>query len=338
MVAAATKVNNGTLPKAAASNHKTLEDVSKIAQNYVAGPVSAVSAITGAVSFYSANYGSGQNETVDKTAFLTARGAILLNAIFGAYDNFCSRNTPGTVGYISDFIVTLIANEENMYTLRGIGSALDQIPGFLEVLDDNHPETKKKYKNFSKYKSFGDCTEKTVYGIKTVSSDIVKDFKTSWKKDGFFKAIVAPFNNTQKNLLISSAGILTGVGLSFVPKLHKFGAEFRDVFGLYADTAVIQKGFTKDKDTGKLKNSWWAYGLGGALYIVGSVLDFIYRWTEKLNLNLCAIGMDRFGAFFMAVGNAMDNRDVRNGGIQTGQKQGQKQKAKDREPQTSMAV
>ncbi len=305
-----------------AQNKINIEKTSEFVQNFVAAPVCAYSALSGTLSYLLPNYFDTESELLSSSAMWSAKGAILVNAIFGAYDNGCSKNTPGTLGYLSDFIVSFVADNHNMYTLRGFGSALDQIPGFLEVLE-SHPEIKKKYnpKNendykFNTYPTFLDSAEKTLTGVKIVYSDIASDFRNKYSKSGLFKALISPFSNVSKNLAISSTGILAGVLTSFIPRLNKVGAIVRDVFGLHADIAVYQKGDAKDAQ-GKTRNSKLAYNSSGVLYTVGTVLDFVYRCTEQTNLNLFAIGADRLGAFLMALGNAMDNRDGRNGNATT---------------------
>ena len=288
------------------------EQISKLVQNWVVAPVCGFSALTGTASYLLPNYFNSENESVYKAAFWSAKAAILTNAAFGGFENFCNKNTFGTIGYVSDFVTSLIANEKNMYTLRGIGSALDQIPGLLEVLA-KHPKIQKKYgltdetkSKFTKYKKFGECSEKTFEGIKIVLSDLVSDFQNIYKEKGLIPALITPFTKAEKNLLISSAGILSGVIVAFVPGLFEWGAKIRDAFGLQADFAVIHKACAD-----KQRKSFFPYLLSGIFYTIGTSLDFIFRWTEKTNLNLAAIGSDRLGAFLMALGNAMDNRDVR---------------------------
>ena len=299
----------------AARNNK-IDKISKYAQNYAVAPICAFSAITGALSYFLPNHFNTENETVGKAAFYSGKAAILLNAGFGGYENFCTKNTIGFLGYISDFVTSFIANEENMYTLRGIGSALDQLPGFLEVLaDQKHPEIMKRYNprnnpnyKFAKYKSFGDSFEKTVTSAKIVFSDLAKDFHKAYSKKGILPALLTPFQKAEKNLLISSIGILLGVGTYLIPGGEKIGPKIRDVFGLQADLALGHKAVTGEK-----RKSYFAYIFSCIFYTIGTLLDFGYRWTEKQNLNLFAIGTDRFGAFLLAMGNAMDNRDARNG-------------------------
>lgn len=296
-----------------AKREETLNNI----QNWVAAPISALSAVTGTASFLMSNYFDSDNEIFNRATEIISKGAILGNSLLGCPENFVNKNAIGTLGYASDFVVSFVSSHENMYTLRGIGSALDQIPGFLERLKE-HPKVQEIYNkdndknyNFVNYSSFGDSIEKTFTGMKIVCSDMISDFNKNHASKGFLSAIASPFNNAEKNLLISSFGILSGVGLSFTEKFNKAGSIIRDIFGLHADLAVYHNGASKNNDSKSSDSGANSYKISGALYTVGTVLDLGYRWLETKNLNLFAMGMDRLGAFFMALGNAQDNKKAR---------------------------
>ena len=322
MVAAAAKINNSKSPtrgSAAAPRKKkdkpeTFEKVSQILQNFVVGPVSGFSALTGGLSYLMPKFGSSEIAWTKPASFYSAKGAIWVNAGFGFVENVKSGDIVGTAGYFSDFVTTTLADQFNMYTLRALGSALDQWCLAMKLLA-KHPEIKKKFNpknkddyDFNKYSDFADSGRKSFEGVKVIVSDIVKDFRKANKKKGFISAVLSVFDRAEKNILVSSAGLLASFGIALVPMFHKIGSEFRDVFGLHADFAVGHAGLAGKKGLARVFSV-----LSSAFYFGGTGADLIYRVSEEENLNLFAVGLDRFGAFFLSAANAVINRESRNG-------------------------
>ena len=311
-------INDNFCSPSTVVTNKSLDKSLKFLKNYITTPVCTLSAVSGALSYFLPNHFDSESELTETIATYSSKFALLTNAVYGGIENLYNKEASGTVGYVADFLVSLISSPENMYTLRGIGSALDQLPLFNQKIG-KHKEIQNIYNpdknnnfDFVKYNGFSDSTESTVTGIKVVASDFVNDFKEKYKNKGLLQALVTPFQKAEKNLLISSIGIMTGVVSSLIPGINLFGATVRDVFGIHADLAVIHGGVSQLKEQ---KKGGLQYVISGAFYILGSALDLIYRWTEKQNMNLFAIGTDRLGAFFMALANGIQNDQTRNSSI-----------------------
>lgn len=308
------------------------EKLLKYALNYVALPVSLISSVSSITNFVQANFLSGENELVDKVATLSNRASYFVNGLYGSTDSAISRNTTGVAGFGLVSLASIIGNRENMYFLKGPGSALDQLPGMLEDAAYN-PEIMKRYnlkpgqeKEFNKYKGFWDSFEKTIFSSWVVCKDIARDLKERTSKDGVLNAIKGVFitdkRRAERNLVTSTLGILTGVFLGSFKKLFTLGASLRDIFGIHADLAVYSKGFsyadnnkTVANENGQNKKSTGLgnlmYKYSGALYTVGSLLDLVYRWTGMSKLETLAVGIDNAGFLFMNLGLAKDNEAAR---------------------------
>ena len=287
-------------------------------------PSALVSAFSSISSFLLTNLFGYENEYLDKTAEYSNKAAYFLNGIYGGVDNSYSKNTPGALGYALVALSSIIGTKENMYLLKGPGTAFDQLPAMLVDVAYN-PSVIERYKlkkgeeeEFNKYSSFWDSTEKTLFSTWFVCKDIVNEFRKNLSK-GFFKAISQTLmygeRVAEKNLVITSLGVLAGCGLAIFPALRKIGRSIRDIFGAHADMALFAKGFSYSKEGKKTGVGNFRYMICGALYEIGSVFDFIYNWTGLNKLELAAVGFDNAGMLFMNWANATDNQASRNGTV-----------------------
>lgn len=266
-------------------------------------PLSLLSGLTSIASFVSTNFLNREINWLDKTAEVINKLTYFTGGLYGGVDSGTDKDLPGGLGYAIVALSSIIGTKESMYFFKGPGSALDQLPPMMKDMTNN-PEILKKYpeykndpKEFYHYKGFWDSVKKTFVASGVVLKDIFRELK-----DKSFKEVFLTGTNSrlaEKNLLISSIGILSGVFIGMFGKLRKIGASIRDVFGAYADLGLIHKAFSKNdqgKETGKGNKK---YAVCGSLYAIGSALDFIYRWTEIPKLELAAVGFDNLGLLFM---------------------------------------
>lgn len=289
--------------------------------------LSATSSIYSAVS---TNLFGKENDFVDKVASAANRAAYFFNGIYGGVDSAFAKNVSGAVGYSLVALSSLMGNDELLYFLKGPGSAFDQLPSMLEDVAFNPRviekyKTKGREKDFNRYSSLTDSFKKTCDAIRIVCSDIVREFKQNSSK-GILKNIVDVIikegevgkdkdNETaERNLVISSTGIMTGVLIGALSRFKglgfKIGSSIRDLSGIHADLSLFKKAFSKSKGKatglGNIK-----YGVSGALYTVGSLVDLVYRWTGIPKLNLAAVGFDNAGFLFMTWASATDHKASR---------------------------
>jgi len=275
---------------------------------WVVRPLCLISTISSVLSCVMTNLFDSENEYLDKVAEVFNRGAYFINGMYGAFENGSSNCLPGAAGFGLVSLSSIIGTKENMYLLKGPGSALDQVPAMLDEVGSN-PSIIEKYslesnndKLFNKYDSFRDSMKKTIFATKFVCTDIYSEFKTKFLKgkiwDFFKEFIIKSDRREEKNLIVSSLGILAGVGIAIVGGLRRVGASIRDIFGIHADLGLFGK-----------KNIW--YKICGAFYTIGSGTDLVYRWTELPKLELAAVGMDNLGFMFMTWANKNVNRDLR---------------------------
>ncbi len=324
------RVATGIQKKESDDSASKSEKLLKYACNYVAVPLSLVSSVSSVANFALANFFGSENEIVDKTATLSNRFSYFVNGLYGSTESAVTKNTVGTAGFGLVSLASIIGNRDNMYFLKGPGSALDQLPAMLEDVAYN-PEVMKRYnlkpgkeKEFNEYKSFWDSFEKTIFSSWVVCKDIVRDIKKRASKDGILNAVKEVFvtdkRRSERNLVVSTLGILSGVFLGSFEKLFTLGASLRDIFGIHADLAVYSKGYSyadnnkspvgeQGKKSTGLGNLMYKYS--GALYTVGSFLDLIYRWTGMNKLETLAVGMDNAGFLFMNLGLAKDSEAAR---------------------------
>lgn len=282
----------------------------KKALNYVLIPVSLVSAVSSLSNFYLVNVKKGENSFLDKVASISNRLAYFLNGIFGATSNALDKNLPGAVGYGTVALASIIGTEENLYQLKGFGSALDQLPSMIQDAAHN-PRIKELYnieegeeKKFNKYSSLWNSVEKTFVACKVVCGDVVRELFTEKKSP----MEVFGFKNkrsAERNLVLSSIGIFTGSFLGMVAGFPKLGSSIRDVFGGYADLALFNKIFSYDEH-GKPTGSNMGYGVCGAMYGIASLVDLVYRWTGIEKVDQAAIGLDNAGFLAMNWANLKD--------------------------------
>lgn len=305
------KINRKPLPP-------KVEEALNLTQKYLVTPAAFFSLGTGILSFISANLLKAQNEFLEKAATIFSKGAIISNAIYGGLENASNNDLFGILGYVMDFITSIKGKAENLYLLRGLGSALDQVPALLRDVAKN-PGIQAKYNpannpeyDFNDYDSLTDSGCKTLQAARVIFSDLINDFKSGKSLKNIF---VNGERTAEKNLLLSSLGIfsgaLVGIIFSFNKYVHLFGATVRDVSGAYADLALYDKGDSKDASGNKTGAGNFNYMVSGIFYVIGSILDLFYRWTKIPCMNLLALGTDRVGARFMVVANADDNKQIR---------------------------
>lgn len=316
----ATDQQNNTQNNSSTKLEKTLSKTSNITKNYIAGPFSGLTAILGTASSITANlFSKTKNDTLDWLSEITGKISLFSNSIFGGIININKKNTIGTIGYMSDIVSSIFAPIEEMYTWRGFGSALDQLPLFFEVFNSKeikgHDELinlykPKKGKKLSDYEGFSDSIQKLFSGIRICTKETYNLFKEKYNKEGVLSALKSVLlERPDFNLLSTSVGIITGSILSVIFGLKSIGGKIRDVFGLGADLAVWKGGASGICGDGKKKGDLF-YQASGITYTIGTVLDLIYRFVPIENLHLAAIGVDRLGSFFMAYGNDEHNNQT----------------------------
>ena len=274
---------------------------------WLVAPLSILSATSSVCSFISNSFFKNENWFIDKMAGLSNRASYFMNGIYSAINNACTNNLPGAIGYGLVSLASVIGNEDNMYLLKGPGSALDQLPAMLEDAADN-PRIAKwfglkpdKNNGFTTYNDVWDSVKKTIVSTGIICGDTVRELKEKLSK-GFVTGILDTFarggRKAEKNLVLSSLGLLTGSFLGLGLGFKRIGASIRDISGAYADLAL----FSKD-------NLW--YKLCGGFYGLASFLDLIYRWTGIEKLNVAAVGLDNAGFCLMSYANAGDNQRAR---------------------------
>lgn len=265
--------------------------------------VSYISAGSGTLSFVLASILKSQNEIVDKIAIWSSKAALMINAFGGFLERIGSKETGGSFAFGLDFLISMLAKDEELYQWRGFASGLDQLPALLESVADNPKITEK---DFESYKSFPDSARKIGTALKVTVQDIVNELKPNKShSENIFKNLKhmllgkqgEKLHTAEKNLLLSGIGMIGGAFIGTVLGFKKLGATIRDISGLYGDAAVYDAG-RNGKDEAKKKE----YFKSGIYYTIGSVLDLIYRWTGLPNLHLFAIGADRLGACFYVNG------------------------------------
>lgn len=289
------------------SNGDAVDKAFRSSFNCLVAPVSIVSTLSSVYSFISTNFFNSENWFVDKLATLSNRASYFINGIYSGANNICTNNLPGALGYLIVSLASVIGNEENMYLLKGPGSALDQLPAMLEDAADNPGVAKhfnldaKKDNGFTTYSDLWDSVWKTIVSTGIICGDTVRELKEKLPKgivDGILNTFARGGRISEKNLVLSSIGLLTGAFLGIGTKFKRLGSSIRDISGAYADLGIL----SKDKIS---------YKLCGVFYGIASLLDLIYRWTGIEKLNLAAVGLDNAGFCFMSYANADDNEIAR---------------------------
>ena len=308
----------------------------------VVAPLSFLSGLTSIASFVYTNFLKNEIEWLDKTAEIINRLTYFVGGIHGAVGAGTDKDLPGGLGYSAVALSSVIGTKENMYFIKGIGTSMDQLPAMMKDMGHNPGILEKypEYKNredaageFYNYSNFWDSTKKTFVASGVVLKDILKELKEKSFKNVFITSIRA----AEKNLLLSSIGVLVGVSIGMFGTLRKIGASIRDIFGAHADIALLLKHFSKD-DKGKATGAGnKSYALCGVFYSIGSVLDFIYRWTEMPKLELAAVGFDNLGLCFMNLGRSSDSPNG-NGKTVVGEHSGEKPGKQDQARPTTVAL
>ena len=285
---------------------------------FLIAPLCALSSLSSVASFISANFLDSENEFFDRASRLSNKGAYFFNGVYSSVDNALSNNIVGTMGYSLVSVASILGDNENMYQLKGPGSALDQLP----ALNDNTANNKKimeKYPGdpeyFNVYKNFKDSVNKTYDSFKVVCSDISDEYKSKLNKgENILKATSEIFITTkryaERHLVISTLAILTGFFTRSVLGFHRLGATIRDVFGMDADTGILATAFSPPVK-GQAPASRPKYGIAGGGYLMGGFVDLIYRWAEIPKADLLAVGLDNLGFGFMVAANADSNKRSR---------------------------
>lgn len=291
----------------------------KFTEKYLVPGTSYLSLVMGGLSFILHNLVKKPSEILDKIGTLSAKAAFFVTAVFGGITKIRDMDTSGSLAYTMDTLTPFIASGEELYQWKGWGSATDHFPLMLTELA-YHPQIKKEYDLtdghegiFNQYKNFWDSAKKACYGVKIILGDIFREFKEN-KSKGLLQAILHPFvrgeRTAEKNLLVSSFGIYIGTFLGTILGFKKTGSTIRDLFGIHADFAYINKGASKV--SGKGDSGKKEFLSSGIFYTIGSVLDLIYRWTGLEGLNLLAIGFDRLGNCDAVKGITRDVEAARN--------------------------
>ena len=325
---AVVSAGNGTTPRKPFSRLTGEERKERLNQYLDVGfkcaiiPSAFVAGISSLMTFAKANFGGGEDEYWDRNANVANRVTYFCNGIYGALKNLFDNCLPGAIGYSLVSFSSFFPNAY-MYFVKGPGSALDQIPAFLKDVASNDRIAKKYTKDgvntFNNYSSLTDSVVKLKDAVSIVFQDIFKDYnKNRTGGMGVVGSLLKPLTNEffsgketgEKNLLISSAGILSGVIIGALSgmkgTLFSVGSSLRDLFGVHADLSLFKKGWSNTKEGVATGLGNLLYMVCGGAYTLGSTADLVYRWTGMNKLETLAVGMDNIGFLFMTWANAMD--------------------------------
>ncbi len=325
---AVVSAGNGTTPRKPfnqLNNEERKERLNKyldIGFKSVIVPSAFVAGVSSLMTFVKANFGGQEDEYWDRNANVANRFTYFFNGIYGALKNLFDNCLPGAIGYSLVSFSSFFPNAF-MYFAKGPGSAFDQIPAFLKDVAHNDRIAKKYTKNgvntFNNYSSLTDSMVKLKDAVGIVFQDIFKDYKQNRTGGmGIVGSLLKPLTNEffsgketgEKNLLISSTGILSGVLIGALSgmkgTLFSIGSSLRDLFGVHADLSLFKKGWSNTKDGVSTGIGNFLYMICGGAYTLGSAADLIYRWTGMNKLETLAVGMDNIGFLFMTGANAMD--------------------------------
>lgn len=283
--------------------------------NYIVTPVAFASMFTSLGAYFKKD-----SDLLEKASGALNRIGYFVNGLYGSVNGAFTKDLVGTVGYGIVSLASIVGNSENLYYLKGPGSATDQLPAVNEDAA-YYNEIKKEYKlkdgkeeDFKIYTKYSDSVKKTFDVIKAVCSGIISDFKKK-KSEGFFKAIWDIFAKDKekragRNIVVSSIGMYLGSFLGLFPKLRTAGKVIRDIFGAHADLGLFAKGTAVNKAGDKVGSNL-KYMLSGVLYELGSLTDLVYRLTNMDKLNHVAVGFDNAGFWFMNWAYGSDNKKNR---------------------------
>lgn len=298
--------NGGERPTSSLATEKAIKEKGKkvlsLIFNYLVTPISFASAFTSLGAFFRKD-----SDFLEKASSILNKLGYFINGFHGSFKGALTNDLTGTVGYGLVSLASIIGNSENMYYLKGWGSATDQLPAVNEDIA-YHDEIKKSYglkdgeeENFKKYTSFWDNVKKTCSGVKVVCSDIFEEFNKK-KREGVFKALwdifVKDKRRAERNIVASSFGMYFGSFLGIFPKVRTVGQVIRDIFGAHADLGLFAKGSGMNKAGNKVGSNL-KYMICGVLYELGSLTDLVYRLTKMDRLHHVAVGLDNAGFWFM---------------------------------------
>lgn len=306
-------------------NSENLDKTMQLAKTWVVGTTGIISTISGTLSFLFHNFLNKPTELIDQIATYASKASVFAIAIFGGITTGRKNNAFGTAAFTMDFLAPLIGTGEDLYQWKGWGSGTDHSIPILSEIKTN-PKLKDQYEaaiitegKVTKFKNYWVSAKLAVSSIGVIFGDIVNEFKKNGFIKGFMNCFIKANKNgnrtAEKNLLVSGLGILVGTFMGTILKFKLVGSTIRDVFGMYADFAYIDKGRSKVSGEGEDKNAKKDYLVGGILYTIGSVLDLIYRWTGLEGLNLFALGVDRLGhtSFVKGVAGDSETSQTNNG-------------------------
>ncbi|MBI1859235.1 MAG: hypothetical protein HYR97_09015 [Candidatus Melainabacteria bacterium] len=296
---------------------KKFEKTMSYTGKFLVAPTAILSGVFGVLSFVKASILNNQSELIDKLATLSSKAALFSAAVFGGLQTAKKKDFFGTLGYMSDFMVSIFAKGEKFYLWKGWGSALDHSPAFLQDVANN-PNIRQEYdasgKAFAPFNGFWDSALKVLYSSGVVLKDVAKDLFDPKKGDAFQRTYRTFIGKTkqeknrtaERNLLLSSLGMMSGSFLGTILPFEKIGATIRDLFGIYADLAICDKADSEKQDGKQSGDGNKYYGTAGIFYTLGSVLDLIFRWTRLDNMHLLALGLDRIGNWNYVIGVQKD--------------------------------
>ena len=204
-------------------------------EKFLVIPSAALSGILGAYSFIKANFLDGQSDFIDKTALFFSKLALFATASFGGIQTMLKKDLIGSCGYLADILVSALANKDQFYLWKGVGSTLDNSPAILEDVK-HHPKIIEKFKDnhFLPFSGYLDGIKKSFTSYKIIVLDIVKELLDKKNGNVFSKLNKIFIKNTkedkhrtaERNLLISSVGTLIGAFTGILTPFQKLAGHF----------------------------------------------------------------------------------------------------------------
>ena len=298
-----------------------LKTVHKVVQEWLAPIIAYGALILGSCSFISATFFKKKFDLLDKAATGFSKASIFTTGAYGALENTLTRNTTGLVGYVSDVTVSLLASSKRLYLLRAIGSSLDQFwsmmidfaSKFSHKIAQKYSQSPTKFKNFT---DFWDSTKKTLFASKEITLDTVQDLREKYNSGGLICALKSFFDvrKAERSHLFSSIGLLSCGLIATVLRYDKIIGTIRDIFGGYADFAILSKLFSRDPVTGKRTGKGsFKCGVSGAFDATATAGDCFARFIPDSNLHLLALGLSRVAGLYLVDAQNLDGTEVRNG-------------------------
>lgn len=299
-----------------------------------------VSIFSSIYSFISSNFFGKDDDFIDKTANISNRLAYFFNGLYGSTGSFRNNDLPGGLGYFFVALSAIAGTKETIYFLKGPGSAFDQTPSMnVDVAHNpaiiNKYDTQGNVKSFNTYSTIWDSLRKTKDAVRVIYKDIFNDYKANRAGgknvvkallDVLLSEFVKGKKTAEKNLLVSSTGILSGVFIGLLSRMKglgfTIGSSIRDIFGIHADLSLVKKGGSQSKEGERTGIGNLKYMICGIFYTLGSVCDLIFRWTGFNKLETATIGFDNAGFLFMTLANASDYKEIRSNATGNGKVNG----------------